>query len=213
MKVSIEGLRFTLREALKKHDADRVAASLEAAAKRIGSMVFATVDASQGMLNVFVKYVNGNEQEAELALTAAADEMGWSLLSKNAGSRGVVWWFEPKPITKGPVKASRLPALLYHATLDANVQNILENGLTPRVRQFGTARRYSPRIYLSTSEGGAKAITTGDHSWQTLIVDVRLLARGTKFYVDQEFGYNKNGNPIAVYTLDPIPAAAIKLKD
>lgn len=35
--------------------------------------------------------------------------------------------------------------------------------------------------------------------------------RWGQFYLDQEFGHNRGGMPIAVYTLDPIPPEAISL--
>lgn len=209
MQFRLYDLRKLIAEALKRSDADRVAQSLVNAAGKVNGRVSASVDDSAKMLNVFIRHLTGDPDAIEAALIDAADAVGWLLLSKN-DRRGLVWWFEPKPETKGNVK--KLPSVLWHVTPAANVEGIVRDGLVPRKRQFsGTSRRYTPRIYLATDVAGARATINREEDWVILKIDVASLPKGQKFYVDQEFGFKKDGTPMAVYTLDPIPASAISV--
>ena len=211
MRVSVGDLRRVLKEALKRSDADQVAASLENAAGKTNAKVSASVDLSGKMLNVFVRLVSGDADAIEQALTDAASKLGWSLLSRSE-RRGTTWWFEPDPQTKGPTSSARLPVMLYHITPSTNVDGILEKGFELRQRSVpGTTRRYSPRIYLASTPGGAKATSKSGEDWTVLKVDRTKLPKGQKFYVDQEFGHMKDGTPMAVYTLDPIPPSAVSV--
>lgn len=210
MRTRLGDLRRVLAEALKKSDADRVAADIERAATGAGARVAMTVDTSSKLLNVFARLRSGDEAAAESAMMSAATKHGWTLLSKNTRRGDVVWWFEPEPHTKGPVSPTVLPASLWHTTMAENVPSILQQGLIPRQRQFtGTSRKYSPRIYLATDERGAKATINRPGDWAFLMIDTAKLPKDLKFYVDQEFGHRKDGMPMAIYTMDAIPPEAI----
>jgi hypothetical protein len=207
MRIVLFELKRMIAEVLKRSDAERVAQELVNAAGKVNGRVSSSVDDSGKMLNVFIRHLTGDPDAIEPALLDAADKLGWSLLSKS-DRRGIVWWFEPKAETKGHVK--KLPDSLFHVTLSANVEKIMRDGLVPRTRQFaGTSRRYPSRIYLATSAAGARATINREDDWRLLQIDRRLLPKGQKFYLDQEFGYGKDDMPRAVYTLDPIPASAI----
>lgn len=211
MRIRLGDLRRALQEALKKSDAEHLANSLELAAGKAGARVRAEADASSKMLNVFARLVMGEPDQVEQVLIDAAAQLGWSLLSRSE-RRGTVWWFEPAPETKGPVPASKLPAVLWHITPEANVAGILERGFEPRQRGVpGTSRRYAPRIYLGTDAAGIRGFAKGGDDWTLLRVDRSKLPKGQKFYVDQEFGHRKDGTPVAVYTLDPIPPEAVSV--
>lgn len=209
MLTTVGALRQLLTEALKKSDAEALARTLEGVAGKSGAQVRASVDASGGMFNVFVRLVTGDDVALEGSLVAAAGRLGWSLLSKSE-RKGVVWWFEPTAEIKGTVPRSKLPPVLYHVTQRRNVASILETGLVPRQREFsGTSRKYSPRVYLATSRAGAEATINREGDWALLQVDVGRLPKGFKFYVDQEFGHHKTGVPLAVYTTAAVPPGAI----
>lgn len=210
MRIRLGDLRRLVTEALKKSDAEQLAVALERAAGKAGARVTASVDTSGKMINVFVRLVMGEPDAVEQVLVDAASQSGWALLSRSE-RRGTVWWFEPSPETKGSLPGSKVPALLYHVTPAANVDSILSTGFEPRQRQTpgGTTRRYAPRVYLATSPGAATATINHAADWVTLKVDRSKLPKGQKFYVDQEFGYGKDGMPRAVFTLEPIPAAAV----
>ena len=211
MRIRLGDLRQVVNEAVKKSDADRVANALEMAAGKIGARVRAEADTSSKMFNVFARLVMGDAEHVEQALNDEAAKHGWSLLSRSE-RRGTVWWFEPAPETKGPVTGAKLPALLWHITPEANVAGILENGFEPRQRGVpGTSRRYAPRIYLGTSAEGIRGFAKGGEDWVLLKIDRSKLPKGQKFYVDQEFGHRKDGTPIAVFTMDPIPASAVSV--
>lgn len=209
MKVTLGELRSTINEAIKRADVDRVASVLANAASKAGARVTTDVDASGGMHNLFVRLVSGDADATEQALSDVASTMGWSLLTRSE-KRGTVWWFEPAATTKGAIQASKLPAVLWHTTLAQNVDSILADGMMPRQRTVpGTTRRYEPRVYLAADPSGAKATASQPGDWAMLRIDRAKLPKGMKFYVDQEFGHRKDGTPIAVYTLDAIPASAI----
>lgn len=191
--------------------ADDVAGALERAAGKVGARVSATVDTSGRMFNVFAKLLTGDETLVASALVASAAQHGWVLLSKN-DRRGITWWFEPNSKIKGAVSPSKLPRVLYHVTTVDRIDNVLTSGLTPRSREFvGTTRTYAPRVYLATDVGAAKATFNRPGDWALLTIDRGKLTKGTKFYVDQEFGHRSDGTPLAVYTLQPIPALAISV--
>lgn len=211
VKLRLGTLRHILSEALKKSDAARAATHLENAAGKINSRVSASVDLNGQLINVFVKLVSGEPDVTEAALVAAANDMGWSLLSRSE-RRGTVWWFEPSHLLKGAVSSNRLPQYLFHTTPSANVEKILEKGLELRSRSaVGTTRRYSPRVYFATEPNGAKATAKSGEDWAMLRVDRDKLPRSQKFYVDQEFGHRPDGTPVAVYTLEPIDPEAISI--
>lgn len=212
MRATLGEVRQLVAEALKRADAERVAQAIQTAAGKAGVKVHVTVDTYGQLFNVFATLVSGDPAAAEEIMSARADQEGWSLLSKNDRGRGLVFWFEPKAETKGPLSASKLPVVLWHTTLASNVNDILKKGLEPRTRAAGysqTSRRYAPRVYFGTSENGAKATVNRPGDWKMLRVDRAKLPKQTKFYVDQEFGFRKDGMPVAVYTLDPVPAEAI----
>jgi len=210
MQTSVGDLRRILQEALKKSDAENVAASLERAAGRINGRVGATADFSGQMLNVFVRHVAGDADAIEAALIADADKNGWSLLSRSDRNGRLVWWFEPKAETKGPLSKKNLPAIMWHGTPRENLESILATGLRPSHRLVpGTTRRYSGRVYLATSRKGAEATSKSGDEWAMMTIDITKLPKSMKFYVDQEFGHSKDGTPVAVYVLEPIPAEAI----
>lgn len=207
-------VRTLIREALKKGDAERVAAALQNAVGKQNLGVSASADTMHQMQNIFVRRIHGDEKLIQDTLVATAEKLGWTLLSKSDRGRGVVWWFEPKAETKGPVPTSKLPPVMWHTTIAKNVPSILETGLTPRTRAEGyaeTLRQYAPRVYLGTSEAGAKATVNRPGDWRMLKIDASKLPKNLKFYVDQEFGYRKDGMPIAVYTMDAIPPSAIEI--
>lgn len=206
-------LRSFIQEALKRSDAQAVVSALENAAGRIGSKVSATVDESGKMLNIFVKLISGDPESTEEALTSAANQSGWSLLTRSE-KRGLVWWFEPSSETKGSINRKLIPAELWHATPTQNVDSILAQGMLPRQRTaIGTTRKYSPRIYLAADPKGARATINDQADWSMLRIDVAKLPKSFKFYVDQEFGHRADGRPIAVYVLEAIPASAISVAE
>lgn len=212
MRIRLGDLRKVVSEALKKSDAERLANSLELAAGKMGARVRAEGDFSGKMLNVFARLVMGDADQVEQALVDAAAKEGWLLLSRSE-RRGTVWWFEPGPELKGPLSGSKVPMVLWHVTPRANVDSILKTGFELRTRATpgGSTRRYSPRIYLATDPKGAQATINHEADWVLLKVDRSKLPKGQKFYVDQEFGMRKDGTPVAVYTLDPIPPSAVSV--
>jgi hypothetical protein len=152
----------------------------------------------------------GDPVAVENVLVASAHASGWSLLSKT-DRRGTVWWFEPSAEIKGNVRRNQLPKVMYHVTRKENIDNIMVLGLVPMTRTAPrTLRSYSPRVYLaSTQESAWATVKTGE--WVALAVKLSNLPKTTKFFVDQEFGFMKDGTPIAAYVLETIPAAAISI--
>lgn len=210
MEIRIGDLRKLIREALKKSDVESVARALENEAGKLNGRVVASPDYSGKLFNLFVKHVTGDVDQIEHALVTAATKLGWELLSRS-DKRGIVWWFEPSAESKGAVPASKMPKSLWHVTPRQNVESILRTGFEPRVRTApGTTRKYSPRIYLATDERGARATINREEDWALLKIDTTKLPKGTKFYVDQEFGHRPDGTPMAVYTTTPIPPVAIQ---
>lgn len=209
MQARLGDLRGALVEALKKRDADRVAATLRSAAEGAGTSVTTSVDDSGSMLNVFVRVVSGDPDAVEATLGPIAAQEGWTLLSRS-DKRGTVLWYEPSAAIKGPVLRAKLPAVLYHVTPAANVEAVLRTGLHPRERQHaGSTRRYSPRVYLASDIGGAQATVNRPGDWRVLRVDVGQVPKDVEFYVDQEFGFRRDGTPVAVYVTGVIPSQAI----
>ena len=212
MRTTWGRVRGLLSEAVRLRDVEDASRAIQTGAARANARANVTVDRSGGMFNIFAKVVSGDESAAEEAMLAAADSVGWVLLSKSDKGRGTVWWFEPKPETKGPLSPKALPPVMWHTTPETNVAEILERGLVPRTRSSvnaETSRKYSPRVYLATSEAGASATAKSKGGWAMLRIDVASLLKSVRFYVDQEFGHRKDGTPVAVYTLDPIPASSI----
>lgn len=110
----------------------------------------------------------------------------------------------------GDVKEVAHDVVAHHP--EANVAGILEKGFEPRQRGVpGTSRRYAPRIYLGTSEQGIRGFAKGGDDWVLMKVDRSKLPKGQKSYVDQEFGNRSDGSPVAVFTMDPIPASAVSM--
>lgn len=211
MEIRIGELRRLIREALKKTDVELVARALENEAGKFGGRVAANPDFSGKLFNLFVKHVTGDVGQIEDVLTAKAAQLGWELLSRS-DKRGTVWWFEPTSTTKGHVSGSKLPKVFWHVTPRKNVESIMQTGFEPRVRTApGTTRKYSPRVYLATDERGARATINREEDWALLRIDFSKLPKGTKFYVDQEFGHRPDGTPMAVYTTTPIPPSAIEI--
>lgn len=211
MRIKVSELKSLIREALKKTDVENVARALENAAGKIGGRVQVSPDYSGKLFNIFVKHMTGDVDQIEAALNDAAQRVGWSLLSRS-DKRGVVWWFEPSAETKGPVSRKKLPQILWHVTPRQNVESIMKTGFEPRQRTApGTTRKYVGRIYLATDEKGARATINREEDWALLRIDTSRLPKEMKFYVDQEFGHRADGTPMAVYTTDPIPPAAISV--
>lgn len=211
MKIFVGTLRSIISEALKKSDAEAAAQALQSAAAKMNFMVRAEVDNSSKLLNVFVRLVSGDENDVEATLVREAEKIGWSLLSRS-DRRGIVWWFEPGPETKGALGKSKLPEFLWHVTPKENVDSILSNGFEPRQRSVpGTSRRYAPRVYFGTDPTKLKGFAKSADDWVLLRIDRTKLPKGQRFFVDQEFGFRKDGMPAAVFTLDPVPASAVSI--
>jgi hypothetical protein len=209
MKIKMKNLRRVITEALKKNDVEKLASSLEIAGNKLGN-VSVNIDDNSKVFNVFVKHHFGDENEIERALVDVANKSGWSLLSKS-DRRGLTWWFEPDADVKGSIRRQRIPSVLYHGTASKNIDDILEQGLVPKLSQRdNTTRKYSPRIYLSASPKGANT-TSVEGGWTVLKINTEKLPKDIKFYVDQEFGFSKDGKPKAVYTTQPIPTDAIEI--
>lgn len=202
-------LRRLIQEAIKQSDVNAFVKALENVAFRNNASVKGSIDTSGSMFNVFIKHVSGDEDSLEQEMTRVADEFGWVLLSKST-KRGTVWWFEPKPETKGSIPKNKVPSTLYHVTSSEFVESIMKNGLIPRSRSVkDTSRKYEPRVYLATNPKDAMAaVRTADDS-VLLAIDVSNLK--SRFFLDQEFGFRKDKTPVAVYTLDPIPANLITI--
>lgn len=211
MKIRICELRELIGEALKKSDAEIAATSLQAAAAKMNFKVRAEVDTSSKLLNIFVRLISGDEIAVEETLVDEAERIGWSLLSRS-DRRGIVWWFEPEPETKGSLGKGKLPDVLWHVTPKENVENILANGFEPRRRAVpGTSRRYAPRVYFGTDPSKLKGFAKSSDDWVLLKIDRVRLPKTQKFFVDQEFGFRKDGIPSAVFTLDPVPPNVISV--
>lgn len=201
-------LRQVIREVIKRSDAEHVASFRNAANGRVN----ATVDDVGSSLNIFVKPLDvAQAEELETVLVDKAQSLGWSLLSRS-DRRGVTWWFEPDPETKGQISIDRLPSKLYHVTPTENVPDILQRGLEPRRRSVaGTTRRYSPRVYFATSSSTAKSMSKKDITTDLTLLQVDIKKANVPFYVDQEFSGKRGGMPGAVYAIEHIPADAITL--
>lgn len=219
VRSTVGNLRRLLAEAIKKADAQDMAAALENAVAIAGvGSVKANVDAAAKgkMLNVFVKLAMGAPEDIAPLLVTRAEQHGWSLLSMS--KKRNTWWFEPGVAIKPSIPLKRLPRELYHATTMEAAGSIEEQGLTPRTRTVsGTNRTYEPRVYLATSESFSKRFyaghmkSTGLDELALVIVDVTALPRKMKFFADHEFGM-KGNVPSAVYTMSAIPASAIRIE-
>ena len=207
VKLRLSDVKALIVESLKERDAIMIARALTHAAIDANGRVSSSVDHSAGMLNVFVKLLSGDPDSVETTLINAAERGGWSLLSRSDRD-GTTWWFEPNHDTKGHV--SVLPKYLWHVTAVKNLPSIMTNGLIPRVRQGGT-RRYAPRIYLASSVNIART-SFKDGEFSILKIDTTKLPDDQRFYVDQEFGFDRTGTPRAVYTLRSIPVEAISIE-
>lgn len=102
------------------------------------------------------------------------------------------------------------PAILYHVTPASNVPSILQHGLEPRGPTRPEMHRYPPRIHFATSPDAAERIqrilTKHDigNGVTRPYATVRVDSTAVKpLYVDPEF--HSDG----VYTINPVPAAAI----
>lgn len=210
MRLRLHEIRALVTEVLKKRDAVELSNALVNAAQSVGSGVSVTVDDHSGMFNVFAKSLGSDPDAAETAMRGVASDLGWTLLSRSNKRGDTVWWFEPEPQAKGPVPESRLPRELWHVTSQESLPSVLENGLEPRSRTAsGTMRTYSPRVYLACDRG--TVAVNAPVSAVLVKVDRDKLPKSVKFYVDQEYGYRKDGSPRAVFTVSAIPPEAISV--
>lgn len=169
-----------------------------------------SVDSFNGVDNVFVKLIKGDDKIVEQELVDLAHKYGWLLLSKR-NKETVTWWFEPSPEIKGQVSRKKLPQILYHVTNVNKLESIMMLGLIPGERDSSSLRKYAGRIYLATSQSYALGmIKTKDKAM--LSIDLSLISKTNKFFVDQEFGFDrKTGIPRSVFTMQPISQNAITI--
>ena len=160
--------------------------------------------------------------------TEFASNRGWTInsTSKDSGKKSTQITFEGNYSTRVP--DSDLPAKLYHITKIANVDKILKGGLIPKKateKQVRTDedRLYPPRVYALTTKKMAdelervftakdreKSMSQGagyTRSYIKLEIDTKSLRKGTKWYLDVEFGPEQG----AVWTYTEIPASAVSI--
>jgi hypothetical protein len=158
-----------------------------------------------------------------------APKRGWFVKTDEGNHLGYQLMLEAR---RGD-RVDEISRKLYHVTQFSNVKSILRRGLLPRKPgEVGredqvVVRRYPERIYLAKSRSAAvqilgalfehkimsensiEAVYGGNFEepepWVIFEVDTAKLRPGTKFYRDPDFSTG------GVYTLTPIPAAAVRL--
>jgi hypothetical protein len=142
-------------------------------------------------------------------ITPKMTAKGWHLtvISKRNGK---LWQLVFEPILAPSQPKLQGGGVYWHLTPVANVENVLQKGLEPRMSRYGFSYPQG-RIYLIKSRGDAERMATSLSQRDKKKVEYALLrvtlkgTKGVTVHTDPEL------KQVAVYTTQPIPASMIKL--